>query len=335
MIDVSRLVIREVGCIARRALDGGGSGRVVATFETTFYLSFNGQLVCFGGSNLMSGPLNVIVDASTHFKQIMLHIRHGMPVGLSGSVLQIGPWISADLAAARIWAPAHRSRPPAPTAIRRQLTRLRWMVGGRDDIPAFGQFIDRSVIVSDPHCIAGAASASMIACRCWLQSNLHRLSAESRDKPIHMKVNDRQAAGRMIGLVGLVGLGAGLTPSGDDCLGGMMIALHAVSGSALARDLWARIEPVATTDTSPISMAHLAAAAEGLGCAAVHDLVDALLAGDNRQLQYAFEHLLTVGHSSGWDTLAGIVMVLDVVCQSVTDAQQRTSFATQVVQESR
>jgi hypothetical protein len=99
----------------------------------------------------------------------------------------------------------------------------------------------------------------------------------------------------------LIGLGPGLTPSGDDYLGGVMVALHALGRSAQAGALWRWLEPRLASRTSAISAAHLAAAATGQAHEALHRILD----GD-----LDLKALDAVGHCSGWDALAGAVAAL-------------------------
>ncbi len=105
----------------------------------------------------------------------------------------------------------------------------------------------------------------------------------------------------------LLGLGPGLTPSGDDFLGGVMLALHHVHRAAQARGLWRWLEP-RLSRTSPISAAHLAAAAAGEGHEALHA---ALLHLFQRRPGWpaALDALGAIGHCSGWDALAGAAAV--------------------------
>ena len=105
------------------------------------------------------------------------------------------------------------------------------------------------------------------------------------------------------GASGLIGLGPGLTPSGDDYLGGMMVALHAVARDAQARALWRWLQPLLAAGTSALSAAHLAAAAEGEG----HEALHAALQEPSAE---SLERLDAVGHCSGWDALAGAAAVL-------------------------
>lgn len=101
---------------------------------------------------------------------------------------------------------------------------------------------------------------------------------------------------------GLIGLGPGLTPSGDDYLGGMLVALHALGREAQARALWRWLQP-RLSRTSAISGAHLEAAAAGEGHEALHQMLSFPSNASVQQLKH-------VGHSSGWDALAGAVAVL-------------------------
>lgn len=105
----------------------------------------------------------------------------------------------------------------------------------------------------------------------------------------------------------LIGLGPGLTPSGDDYLGGLLIALHALGRRPQAQGLWRWLEP-RLARTSAISGAHLAAAAAGEGHEALHACLHAL-ASRNADWTRTLDQVASVGHVSGWDALAGIAIV--------------------------
>ena len=111
----------------------------------------------------------------------------------------------------------------------------------------------------------------------------------------------------------LIGLGPGLTPSGDDFLAGLMIGLRATGNRTAAGVLWRWLEPQAATLTSAISGAHLAAAARGEAHEALHACVEALFGAGPARGGRRWKHLLlrldAVGHCSGRDGLAGVVAV--------------------------
>ena len=81
-------------------------------------------------------------------------------------------------------------------------------------------------------------------------------------------------------------------------------------GPTWLRDLHAQIAKAAPSATSPISAAFLRAAAEGLGCEALHEAISAILEGHTEVLAGHIEALGRIGHTSGWDALGGAVLVL-------------------------
>jgi hypothetical protein len=107
----------------------------------------------------------------------------------------------------------------------------------------------------------------------------------------------------------LIGLGPGLTPSGDDFLGGLMVGLRAIGNRSAAAALWRWLEPRAVERTSAISVAHLAAAAHGEVHEALHACVEALFGAKAARWSARLARLDAVGHCSGRDGLAGVVAV--------------------------
>ena len=107
----------------------------------------------------------------------------------------------------------------------------------------------------------------------------------------------------------LIGLGPGLTPSGDDYLGGLMVGLRAIGNRSAAAALWRWLEPRALERTSSISVAHLAAAAHGEVHEALHACVEGLFSANATRWSARLARLDAVGHCSGRDGLAGVVAV--------------------------
>jgi hypothetical protein len=122
---------------------------------------------------------------------------------------------------------------------------------------------------------------------------------------------DRWLAGNALGNEAepLIGLGPGLTPSGDDYLGGVLIGLRWLGRGGQADSLWRWLEPRLAARTSAISAAHLVAAAAGEAHEALHEVLENLSAWQVPDLLPSLGRLDAVGHSSGWDALAGIVAV--------------------------
>lgn len=115
---------------------------------------------------------------------------------------------------------------------------------------------------------------------------------------------------------GLVGLGAGLTPSGDDVLVGVTAALRAAGhhrARRLARHAAARA-PGATTDVARVALEH---AARGEYPERLHDVLWALARGTDAEVQDRVAATLSWGASSGADTMLGIVLGLTAAASPV------------------
>jgi hypothetical protein len=109
---------------------------------------------------------------------------------------------------------------------------------------------------------------------------------------------------------GLIGLGPGLTPSGDDFLGGLMIGLRTMNRIDLADRLARLVLPEARQATSAISYVHLACAARGVGSEVLHQTLAALAAWDPLDVGPCLEGIGRMGATSGWDALAGALLPL-------------------------
>lgn len=107
----------------------------------------------------------------------------------------------------------------------------------------------------------------------------------------------------------LLGLGGGLTPSGDDLVGGALFGRLLVAADATPwRTIGERLAADAQHASHAISAALLADLVAGASFAPLHALADALAAGDDAAANEAARPLVALGHSSGWDMLVGLVL---------------------------
>jgi Protein of unknown function (DUF2877) len=112
----------------------------------------------------------------------------------------------------------------------------------------------------------------------------------------------------------LLGLGPGLTPAGDDLVGGAFFARRLLgdwSGPAAA------IRARARERTHAISATLLGDLLDGSGHAPLHDLALALARSDGAAALDAAGRLVRIGHSSGWDMLTGFLGALGGVPKSM------------------
>jgi len=201
---------------------------VIAVFARSFYLANGvGELSCIGPSGLGSGPLNMLCDLPRDLDWQARGLRPGQVAHYRDEVLRIDGIGAFSLADAVPW------RPTPPPAV--------W---------------DRAIL--DAGLAALATASRNLACADGFASLIPTLALDDPATapdgcapllrlawPGIAALADWLAAGGE-GMPGdaaatLLGLGPGLTPSGDDFIGGAMIALHALERRALASRLagWA------------------------------------------------------------------------------------------------
>ncbi len=296
---VRALAAFEIGCLARNALRPGLRGTVSAVFERSFYIHVAGQEVCLGPPGLGAGPLNLRCHVERPDWRAW-GLREGAAVLPAPRAIRVPPHLSVSLSEATVWRP----KAPGPwsaASLAAGLRALDALLPGR--VPAEGLGV--LALPRDPGARRPAVAAAAHGPAAALTRYLRRALARPLGAPTPT-VPDLRA---------LIGLGPGLTPSGDDLLGGALVALGLLGRIDLRDALWFGIrghgirEP-AFVDANAISRAHLTAAAQGLGGAALHAVLNDILTGTTAALPRRLAAVEAIGHTSGWDALAGAVLVL-------------------------
>jgi Protein of unknown function (DUF2877) len=119
----------------------------------------------------------------------------------------------------------------------------------------------------------------------------------------------------------MVGLGTGLTPSGDDALCGVLLALRAAGSGRLGSVRDAVAAHVGRTTSLSASL--LRTATEGYAVPCVVRLASALAGGDLPGAETALPEVLAIGHSSGSDLVAGLCGALDALDDPVLAGASR------------
>lgn len=127
-------------------------------------------------------------------------------------------------------------------------------------------------------------------------------------------------AGRIVEAVDhasrLIGLGPGLTPSGDDLLLGFLAALHTRRPlPAEAAAFGAAVVRIARLSTNDISLAGLVTAADGAAGEVVSNLLCAICNAAIPAIETAVRDVLTIGASSGTDMALGVISGLRASCR--------------------
>lgn len=304
MASAPPILAYAVGPIADAILAHAGEVEVIATYQRSFYVTARDGIVAVVVDALGNGPINIVIGNEAIPPGAGIHV--GMAGRVLGGRLHLGTALVIETAMAARW------QPSAPMfwsneALAAGLAHVRMAVAPH--VPEDGLapliFAPASAAARTP--TARAASAQ-------IDDIVRRLPG--------VVVSDRWPPDLLAASTLLVGLGPGLTPSGDDVLGGVMLALSALRRGALRDALWDVLAADLDALTVPVSAMHLSAAADGLGADAMHVMISALLTGDARAIDEALPAVTAIGATSGLDALAGIVMTFDAHLRSGSAAMR-------------
>lgn len=308
--------VATCGALARALFVEGRRGHVTAVFERSFYVEDAGRMACIVGSDAGAGPLNLVVAMAQRVNWRASGLRVGAPVHFVRAGCAVAHRFRFDTSAAAAWAPPVPAGRWNGATLRIGLAALRGIVAAQVPVDGLGRLALEADRRGDRTLLMAHAEPRVAT----LADNLDNALAAP----------DRITPDDFIGARGLLGLGPGLTPAGDDFLGGIMIALHLVGQDAIGAALWQALAPAAVTRTHAIARAHLAGAAQGMGSASVHDVLNAVLEGRSGELATACRDLDRLGHTSGWDILAGAVTALDAVGRGSSRCRERRRETTAV-----
>ena len=289
------------GPLAKRVPKSGRWGTVFAVFRRSCYLeSGGGQVFCLADEWLGEGPLTLAVKIPSKTTFRSLGISEGCHLDTDGVNLVVGHELVLTTAETVIWEPDMAVSTAPPDEILRRLEVLINLVDPL--IPSDGL----AEIIPHTARIANAGSSGTVNMNAVAELAMPRLSR------LCGGLTRSATAAIDHAVAGPVGLGPGLTPSGDDLLGGMLVALRATQNTASLFSIDALAACVtrhAAAETTRISAAMLEQSAQGYGSAAQHRLLRCLLEVDARpDTVNAALDLIRTGHTSGWDALAGILL---------------------------
>lgn len=287
----------SIGAIAAELLDDGGEVEVIAAFERSAYLLTPRGLVCIGVPAIGRGPINVLIPDKGDWPGGRAFGLYEGVKGVAGRrQLSIGPDLVIATQGAPIWTPPAFAATVDETTLTKSLGQVRSLMPGL--VPTDGV----AGLVFDPE---GRAARTPTAQAAGPQIAALRAALPAALSSGAWSDNALRAA------LLLLGLGPGLTPSGDDFLGGLMLALSARGNADLRDALWEHLAGEIDDLTVPVSAMHLSAAADGMGAEIVHHLIGAMQRGDTAALPLAVGDVLDLGATSGADTIAGLVVGLE------------------------
>jgi hypothetical protein len=289
----------SIGSFAADIVKHTGEATVIAVFERSFYLLCPKGIIAVCDPALGRGPINLLVATPRPWRT-MVRVDGKATIAPTVIVLADGPRI--DIARTSVWSP-----PPFAA----------WDDAlARTGTAAVSALVKPAMTGARGGDLAMGLAPFVLAKGDTLQTNPMLAGAEQLLEPLIRSMPSALASRRwskdaLDAAALLVGLGPGLTPSGDDLLGGLMLALGARGELRLRDQLWDHIVDDLDSLTVPPSAMHMTAAAHGLAHEALHALINAMLLGGDPALATKLDAVLALGATSGIDAVAGVVIGLN------------------------
>jgi hypothetical protein len=294
-LNESVLYVTHMGAAAQRLLARGHCGQVLAAFSDVVYLlSASGELAWVASVCVPLHQRCLKVSAP------LPRLARGTPFSVQDHCLKMDSGVVLDSAAATLW--------EAPQVIRNQVVAI-------SEIPRRVCALASGLHFSQARGLA-ALIPSLLGCAPDSAAATDD-AVMARARPLVLQVadacrsHDRQRIA--LGADALIGFGGGLTPSGDDLVGGLLFGLKTLRTAYPGMD-WCDLAISAEsyrTRTHLISFTLLSDLADGHAIAPVHDIMNGILGGAPLEgIHLAISQLTQVGHSTGWDLLAGLFVAL-------------------------
>jgi len=281
--------ILRSGSLAEEFCRRPALAEIASVFDRSFYLRSGDLFVCVGEPAIGNGPLTLIAD----MRVVDLGLRPGQHADVSDGRVAIGT-VAFTLHRCEPWRAPRWPQAQSPIL----LTRVRDVVTRRAAAEAPAESFGRA-IAGTSECdtaLARVARTRIARFASWVSDAIEPYGAPAASLPDSVR--------------DLVGLGAGLTPSGDDFLIGALALLDAL-GERIAHAILARaLEHVPPGLTSPLSHCFLRTAAAGHVGEHLHRAVSSIVCGN---VEGATAAIRRIGHSSGWDMMAGVLTALKIV----------------------
>lgn len=261
------------------------AGRVHSVFDKAVNIATaGGTLIALTVHNAPDAPASIRIDLDTFAG---LSLCPGDRVVADADLLQAGDHLIVDLAAAAAWQPRVTPGPVVPERVRRAETALAALRVAGGAVRGEGPF------------------AAAIADRVESALNVIGAAVAARDTTAV-----RAAAAT------LVGLGVGLTPTGDDVLTGLAFAAWHLGGP-LGLVPSAVTEAAATGTTHDLSLAMLRHACRGRAAQPLVTLLS-MLRDDGEpepgdaDIDSAVAAIIGIGHTSGTDQACGLIAAVHI-----------------------
>lgn len=300
----------------------GTRGRVLAVLSNAVYLCGEaGHIIGIAGPLAEDGPFTLRVTEIDLLVRL-LTARENTTFGGTSAFIELDGIARLELGRARQWQP---QLPATMAGVAERIKAVRALVGVLG-----GSWFDSGACGLAAHLYGSHRSLPLPTEVPLLRTTLtvsdtvaHKLT--ERVTEFQAAASELEPEGAANALLGLLGLGMGLTPSGDDIVAGILASLvwQARLGAVppqFAQHLADAVRRAAPARTNDISARLLWHAGGGLLYAPAMELGAAMLRGYVVSIAAQAQRLLSIGHSSGADMavglLAGIVAGIEIESRS-------------------
>lgn len=265
------------------------SGFVHSKFNRTFNIQSieNGELYTIACSELDNGPNTLIIEVGS-FENSEIEIND--PVTTEKDTLFISNKMAISIAGVRQWESILPNYPTNTETLQNNLTKMKQYIKSNGSSGG----IKKSLTSKSP-----------------FENEMSRMLQERTDLLIKELTNNR-VFNAIEHAVSLLGLGPGLTPSGDDFLVGLFTILNMKSSPSLLHQLFCdEVVKKAQSLTNDISYMALKKASVGEVRESIILLLNNLINGSEDELILSLTKVLNIGSSSGTDIALGLVAGLE------------------------
>ena len=287
--------------VARAIRQEGWSGEVLAIHPRSCYITGeDAEVYAVVQQPLGNGPLSLVIPPLSD--DPLTGLTEGSLVTSTGANLMVGEDLAVGLEQATLWDPkSYPALGANPEALSRCLAAVYQTATTRSPEQSLARLL--------PHLNDEDLPKPLRAVG-------HFPRSQALIAGLTESLGQRNRRSLKVVTSSLAGLGPGLTPSGDDFLAGLLLALaltqeHRVdAGLTEIADL---LVETAAPRTHEISAAYLRAAHAGEANERWHGLIKALSAGNSTEAAAAAETVMTFGETSGADMLAGFLVGMGVM----------------------
>jgi len=306
------LAITSLGDAAHACLEQLQVGVVHSVYARCAYLQFNDSLLCLGLTSLGRGPLNALFDRQTQTLPRAIYPGAVVYVNRVDNIMRINTGVDVNYAHATVSDSSAELLQLDVSTYRTHQHALAQMHS-----PAIGvlPLVLSMLSSTDPtyrYAAQQTASSVDLAFAQFTLPRLHDLLDWLR-----WEVSGHAGHGAPpVRIRSLLGAGPGLTPAGDDLLAGVLLTLRLAGYTSSSDTLWAHLHPSVCARTNKISASLLQQAAAGRAGEWAQAALGVFTATGRLATEELATLLARMGGSSGWDFLAGVVLVLDAAASN-------------------